>query len=178
MQVGTQMRMATDWASLHRERMAGAGSTAGQDAEGIGFGETLERTKGSRMAEHLDGKRKAPYSHLADDSRTINYNGVLFYCDYEKNRLCLGDVSDMKECICVGLSEGGSLVVNRDNLGDLSKAIGMFSPEDVNRIMRAIARDKMCQQKLREIDETKNSLGGAENAGDGKETEKSRSEED
>ena len=33
-------------------------------------------------------------------------------------------------------------MVNRDNLSDLSQAITMFCPEDINRIMTAIAEDK------------------------------------
>ena len=37
-------------------------------------------------------------------------------------------------CISVSLSGGGSLVVNRNNLDDLSRAIGMFTPEDVKNM--------------------------------------------
>lgn len=158
MQVGYQM-MATDWASMHREKMGGANKAAdaqGQGIEGASFGETLNFVRGNRLDQRVSNERRAPYSYLADDSGCINYNGVNFFCDYEKNRICLGDVSDLRKCICVGLSEGGSLVVNRDNLGDLANAIGMFSPEDANRIMRAIAQDTMCQRKLHEIDEMEN----------------------
>lgn len=160
MQVGNQM-MATDWASMHREKMGGANKAVGaqtqeQGIAGASFGETLNFVRGNRLDQRMSGEKRAPYSYLADESGCINYNGVNFFCDYEKNRICLGDVSDLRECICVGLSEGGSLVVNRDNLGDLADAIGMFSPEDVNRIMRAIAQDTMCQRKLHEIDEMEN----------------------
>ncbi len=105
-----------------------------------------------------DQDKKAPYSHLAKDG-IIDYNGVIFVCDYEHNTLCLGDVSNPKNVIYVPLANGGTLQVNRDNIGDLSRAIGMFSPEDVNRILRAISKDAQCQKKLLEIDEAKNSIG-------------------
>lgn len=108
-----------------------------------------------------DPDKKAPYSYLAKDG-IIDYNGVIFVCDYKHNALCLGDVSNPKDVIYVALENGGTLQVNRDNVGDLSKAIGMFSPEDVNRILRAISKDAQCQRKLVEIDEAKNSIGEAE----------------
>lgn len=108
-----------------------------------------------------DQDKKAPYSYLAKDG-IIDYNGVIFVCDYEHNTLCLGNVSNPKDVIYVPLADGGTLQVNRDNIGDLSKAIGMFSPEDVNRILRAISKDAQCQKKLMEIDEAKNSIGEAE----------------
>ncbi len=166
MQIGNQMYMATDWSSMHREKMSGAST----------FGDVMERAKGSRMSERMSGEKKAPYSYLADDNGVIHYNGVVFFCDFEKNRICLGDVSDQKKCITVGLSGGGSLVVNRDNLGDLSKAIGMFSPEDVNRIMRAISLDTMCQRKLQEIDEAENSIGEAEETMDAEQNKEKEDE--
>lgn len=50
-------------------------------------------------------------------------------------------------------------MVNRDNLGELSIAITMFSPEDQNRIMRAIAEDKKAQATQNEIEDEKNSIG-------------------
>ena len=50
-------------------------------------------------------------------------------------------------------------VVNRDNLSDLSQAITMFCPEDINRIMTAIAEDKRAQQMLLEKDEMESSVG-------------------
>ena len=78
-----------------------------------------------------------------------------FRCDYENNRLCLGDVSNPKNCITVGLERGGCLVFNRENIDDLVKAIDMFSPEDINRIMRAIAQDaKLRQMQVQIEDET------------------------
>lgn len=119
------------------------------------FKDTLLSTMGR------DPDKKAPYSQLAKDG-VIEYNGVVFVCDYEHNALCLGDVSNPKNVLYIPLANGGTLQVNRDNIGDLSRAIGMFSPEDVNRILRAISQDAQCQKYLLEIDEAKNSIGEAE----------------
>ena len=67
----------------------------------------------------------------------------------------MGDVTNSKDCITVGLEKGGSLVFNRNNIDDLVRAIDMFSPEDINRIMRAIAEDaKIRQVKMQIEDET------------------------
>lgn len=98
-------------------------------------------------------KNGVPYYYLAKDDK-IEYNGVTFICDTKRKAICLGDVSDMSKCLKIGLSGGGFLIVNRDNLGDLAKAIGMFSPEDVNIILRAIAQDAKIRQVQQQIDET------------------------
>lgn len=98
-------------------------------------------------------KNGVPYYYLAKDDK-IEYNGVTFICDTKRKAICLGDVSDMSKCLKIGLSGGGFLIVNRDNLGDLAKAIGMFSPEDVNLILRAIAQDAKIRQVQQQIDET------------------------
>lgn len=156
-------RMPTDFSSMHREKMRDAGSTGD-------FGDVFAKVRGSRLGERTSGEKKAPYSHLAENG-VINYNGILFVCDDKKQRICLGDVSDPKECIRVGLSGGGSLWVNRDNLGDLSQAIGMFSPEDVNRILRAIAQDKKCQQMQQEIDDEEDRIAEAVDSAQNKEKE-------
>ena len=50
-------------------------------------------------------------------------------------------------------------MVNRNSLGLLAEAMGMFSPEDMNRIMRAIADDNKVQEMQKEIDEDTNSIG-------------------
>mgnify|MGYP007077983060 CR=1 FL=1 len=65
----------------------------------------------------------------------------------------------LKKCINIPLAGGGSLLVNRGNLDELSRAIGMFSPEDVKRIMQAIAQDTKVQQMQKELDDEKNSIG-------------------
>lgn len=95
----------------------------------------------------------APYSFLADADNTITYNGVTFICDNQSRALCLGDMSNKNNVITIPLAEGGCLKVNRDNLGDLAKAIGMFSPEDVNRILNAIALDAKVRKEQNEVEE-------------------------
>lgn len=119
-------------------------------------GTEQENKQSERFSDALsaDGKT-VPYGTMAKDG-IIEYKGVIFTCDYENNRICLGDVSDKNKCINIALSGGGSLVVNRENLGDLSRAIGMFSPEDVNLILRALARDKQIQKMQHEIDDMEN----------------------
>lgn len=114
---------------------------------------------GNRVTDPLHKcEGKYPYAYLAEDG-VINYNGVTFVCDETRNALLLGDCSDMKNCIRVNLENGGSLIVNRENLGELSSAISMFSPEDIRRILCAIADDKKIQATQKEIDDAKNSIG-------------------
>ncbi len=109
----------------------------------------------SLLADRIKGDFGAPYSYLADENGIITYKGVVFVCDNEKNQLCLGDMSDPNKVLNIPLSKGGCLRVNRDNYGDLAKAITMFSPEDINIIMRAITMDKRAQQMKNEIDDMK-----------------------
>lgn len=89
----------------------------------------------------------------------ISYHGVEFVCDAQKNAICLGDMSDQKNVLTIPLEGGGSLMVNRDSLGTLADVISMFSPEDINRIMRAIADDNKAQEAQEEIEEDTNSIG-------------------
>lgn len=109
--------------------------------------------------EKLNGTYKPafPYEHLAKNG-VISYHGVEFVCDAQKNAICLGDMSDQKNVLTIPL-EGGSLMVNRDSLGTLADVISMFSPEDINRIMRAIADDNKVQEAQEEIEEDTNSIG-------------------
>lgn len=101
---------------------------------------------------------KVPYGHLAKDG-VITYNGVTFTCDEKTNSICLGDTSDKKNTINIPLSGGGHLKVNRANLGQLSKAISMFSPEDVNRILRAIHLDTKVQSVQKEVEDLEAGVG-------------------
>lgn len=112
-------------------------------------------TRGVRLNRRIEGKDKVPYGEMAEDG-VIEYNGVVFVCDYDLNRLTLGDTSNEKDCINIPLSGGGSLLVNRNNIDALSKAIGMFSPEDVNRILRALAQDKKSREMEKELDDMEN----------------------
>lgn len=102
------------------------------------------------------GENTCPYSHLAKNG-IIEYNGVTFMCDYKHNAITLGDVtSDPSKVLNIPLPSGGSLKVNVDNLGDLSKAAGMFSPKDLNAILRAIQTYKHCTSKIKEIEDDEN----------------------
>lgn len=101
---------------------------------------------------------KVPYGHLAKD-KIIIYNGVCFVCDEKTNSICLGDMTDKKKVLNIPLSGGGHLKVNRDSIGLLSKAVGMFSPEDLNLIMRAIAEDTKIQSVQKEIEDEEASIG-------------------
>ena len=120
-------------------------------------------TGGESPSRNIRQAAKVPYGYLAKDGM-ITYNGVIFVCDEKTNSICLGDMTDKKKVLNIPLSGGGHLKVNRDNLGDLSKAIGMFSPEDVNRILRAIALDTKLQSMQQELDDMENSVGEAEEA--------------
>lgn len=112
-------------------------------------------TRGVRLNRRIEGKDKVPYGEMAENG-VIEYEGVVFVCDYDHNRLTLGDTSNEKNCINIPLSSGGSLLVNRNNIDALSKAIGMFSPEDVNRILRALAQDKKIREMEKELDDMEN----------------------
>ena len=127
--------------------------------------ETVRTPRGRSFLDSLDNsKKKAPYSYLADESGMITYKGVTFYCDDERQSLCLGDTSDVDNTLVIPLSGGGCLKVNRANLGDLARAIGMFSPEDQGRIMRAISLDaKVRQTKMQIEEETSGTDIGEEN---------------
>lgn len=115
---------------------------------------------GSRLHEKLcDESKGAPYQYLADKNNIIDYEGVIFVCNSEKSELCLGDMSNPADVLDIPLSGGGVLRVNRNDIGSLAKAIGMFSPEDVGRIMRAISQDAHCRKKQTEIDEEITTLG-------------------
>ena len=121
-----------------------------------GSKEQTQRGKG--FLARLSGEKKAPYSYLADPSGMIVYNGVTFVCDDKKQTISLGDMSNPNKVLNIPLSKGGCLRVNRDNLGDLVKAIDMFSPEDVARILRAIAQDKHMEEVRLEIEEIESKI--------------------
>lgn len=98
---------------------------------------------------------KCPYGYLAKGG-IVEYNGVIFTCDYKENALCLGDMTDPKKVLRISLPSGGSLKVNVDSIGNLQKAASMFSPEDLNAILRAIHEYNHCSKKLNEIEDEEN----------------------
>ncbi|MBR2401270.1 MAG: hypothetical protein IKB01_00685 [Lachnospiraceae bacterium] len=112
------------------------------------------------LVARTGGTLDVPYGYLAKNG-VIEYNGVIFVCDELHNAICLGDMTDESNVLSIPLTEGGCLKVNRDNISDLAKAISMFSPEDIRRIMEAIATDAKCQQMQQEMDETLNSISGS-----------------
>lgn len=86
---------------------------------------------------------------------TLTYNGVTFSLDRKANALTLGDVSKRKDCVYVGLAKGGSLIFNRDNTDGVMDALTMFSPEDQERIVKAIQIDNMAQKAKKEVEDSK-----------------------
>lgn len=113
--------------------------------------DTIEIAHGSSFLARMSGKIKAPYSYLADENGFVNYKGVIFVCDDKKQQISLGDISNPKDVLTIPLAKGGCLKVNRNCLDDLATAIRMFSPEDIGRIMRAIAQDKKVKEAEFEI---------------------------
>lgn len=107
---------------------------------------------GSHLSEASD--KKCPYSFLAKDG-IINYNGVVFGCDYKQNAITLGNMYEKNKILKIYLPSGGALHVNVDNFDQLSKAASMFTPEDLNAIMRAIHEYNHCTRKRHEIEEEK-----------------------
>ena len=111
-----------------------------------------EKTAPAFGALLRDTGMKCPYSSMAKDG-VIVHNGVTFVCDYGTNSITLGDMSDPKKVLNISLSSGGSLRVNVNNFDDLGKAAGMFTPEDLNAILRAIHQYNHCTSKLNEAEE-------------------------
>ena len=93
------------------------------------------------------------YFKLADEMGIINYNGTKFTCDYKTNTLKLGECGNLKNCIQIALTGGGSLIVNKDNIDELINAISMFSPEDVACILRTIQKERMIQKAISDTEE-------------------------
>ena len=119
-----------------------------------------ENNVGTRksFAEIMSERPKVPYANMVKDGK-IEYNGVTFIADEKTNSLNLGDCSCRRDYITIPLKGGGVLNVNRDNYGDLSKCMDMFSPEDQGRILRAIEQDIHLARKGQEIDEMESEIG-------------------
>lgn len=161
---------AAEKKSLQETAEGDAGSEKASGPE-ISEREAIEGTaeyaqRGTGFLARLSGEKKAPYSYLADESGTIAYKGVFFVCDDKKQQICLGDMSNPNRVLNIPLSKGGVLRVNQDNLGDLVKAIDMFSPEDIARILKAIAQFKKVKNMDLEIEEmkSKSPVGEAQGA--------------
>ena len=88
------------------------------------------------------------YFRYADERGVIDYNGIIFYCDAKTDTLKLGDCSNVSNCIQISLAEGGSLMVNKNNLNQLFDALSFFSPEDMVKILQVLQKEKMSENSL------------------------------
>lgn len=116
-----------------------------------------------QIKKQIKGENHAPYDYMAVDG-CINYNGVTFICDVKNNQLCLGDVSDPHKCLIVSLENGGTLMVNHDKIGELNRAITMFTPEDQKRIMYAVSMYKKAKEVEEQIDDDTAGIGDSAEA--------------
>lgn len=178
-QIGSQVYTESDWKTT-LERFDEAEDTLKKDSKEQAIKRQEELDKAENMSEKiieaynmaksgtsksamtlsaLYDKRKlenaVPYGERAENG-VIEYNGVTFNCDYDNNRITLGDVSDPSKCIYVSLENGGVFAFNKDNISDVKDAIGMFSGADQARILKAISEYRLEQSKLIEADEEEN----------------------
>lgn len=109
----------------------------------ISFSEVMEKLNSK---DDKKGYRPCEYFKMDDGSGMIKYGRTTFMCDYKRNRLTLGDVSNEDNCLNIPLSKGGSLTVNRNNISDLLQSLPMFSEEDQAIILKAIQDDRIAQQ--------------------------------
>ncbi len=105
------------------------------------------------QAEEEEQDQWFPYDCLSEDGMTITYNGITFQCDSEGHTISLGDTSNAKDTIVIPLSGGGTLLVNRNSINSLGKAIGMFSPEDIGIILRTVAEYQRVSAMKYEMEE-------------------------
>ena len=155
MSIGLQAK-ATEYPYLAQRAVQQRPKVSKTFGEELAAKETVQKQDIVRQGRQArENEKKCPYSSLARDG-IIEYNGVIFNCDYKHNAITLGDMSDEKKVLNIGLPSGGSLKVNVDNIGSISKAAGMFTPEDLNAIMRAIHQYTHLTRKLYEIEEEEN----------------------
>lgn len=95
--------------------------------------------------------RPGDYFSKANENGIIAYNGVNIVCDPDKSALCIGDVTEGQDVFSVNLCGGLKLKVNRKNMDDIPRVIGMFTPEDQKRIVNAILADKQLQKVKNEM---------------------------
>ena len=114
----------------------------------------VDKTESFGQTLQAETEKKCPYSFLAKDG-IIEYNGVVFECDYSQNAITLGNMYEKDKVLRIALPSGGSLHVNIDNIDALARAADMFTPEDLNAIMRAIHEYNHCTRKRLEIEEEK-----------------------
>ncbi|RKI41409.1 hypothetical protein D7V86_07240 [bacterium D16-51] len=96
-----------------------------------------------------------PYSQYMEDG-VILYNGVVFTCNPVEHSICLGDMSDYRQVVTIPLAGGGLLKVNRNEIGSLARAMGMFCAEDVGNILRVLSEDRQVRANQHAIEEEEN----------------------
>lgn len=123
---------------------------------GVGKGTTsaVGETESFGQKLQAETEKKCPYNFLAKEG-IIQYNGVTFVCNYNQNAITLGNMYETNKILKIALPSGGSLHLNVDNIDTLSRAASMFTPEDLNAIMRAIHEYNHCTRKRMEIEEEK-----------------------
>lgn len=114
--------------------------------------EKEKRVLSEKIEREETQKIKNRYFANAKDGM-VEYNGIVYVCNENTGALELGDCSNPDKCLRVSLSGGGSLMVNPDNFKELSKSIGMFTPEDQMRIIAALEMFKMANKKMEELEE-------------------------
>lgn len=101
----------------------------------------------------IEQTNQSPYGCMADANGFVTFNGVTYQYNCNSKYLDLGDVSNEDNILTIPLSCGDTLRVNRDNIDDLAKSIGMFTPQDQKRIMDAIRTDAKCKEKKQEVED-------------------------
>lgn len=92
----------------------------------------------------------------------ITFRGVNLQFISDKKMMCLGDMNHGDVINAGVMSNGYCFYFNRGNIGELSKIIDLFSPEDVNKIMAAIATDEHIDKIKNEMEEEEaNGVKGA-----------------
>ena len=122
----------------------------------VSFADFLKDAQASKRICSADQKHSAnprnPYFAQAQDGM-LSYAGLTFFCNEKNNALELGDVSNPKDVISIGLSNGGSIHVNKHDIADLLKCSGLFSAEDMDRIMAAYEKQKIAEQREKKIED-------------------------
>ncbi|MBQ9989517.1 MAG: hypothetical protein IJP31_01030 [Lachnospiraceae bacterium] len=126
----------------------------GQSSIPVGGAVTTENQ--IRFAGALGSKNT--YFKYADELGVISYKSATFYCDTETDTLKLGDCSNPANCIQIALTDGGYLMVNRDNIDQLLDAITFFSPADQALILRAIQQERMKKSNLTQMEREKDKV--------------------
>lgn len=118
-------------------------------------GPSQNQVVGDKVDKHIEEEwknHKSGYSYLADENGIIEYNGTVFSYNSKEDVITLGDMEREEDVLNITLSGGTVLRVNRNNFDDLVKSIGMFKPEDVKKIMEAIATDAKAKSKPIEVE--------------------------